>query len=80
MSTAITHLAAEEHVEDLQREPQRPNQLREARHRDLLRETQLKRDRVKVRRVAVIRLAGSHFVLQPAPERSTRAGGGGGWP
>jgi hypothetical protein len=65
MSTTITYLAAQEHVNDLRREAQRPNQLGEARHHDLLHEVQNNLDHVKVRRVAVIRPAGSHFALMP---------------
>jgi hypothetical protein len=65
MSTTITYLAAQEQVNDLRREAQRPNQLREAQHHDLLREVQKNRDHVKVRRVAVIRPAGAHFALMP---------------
>jgi hypothetical protein len=65
MSTSITHLAAQEHVNDLRRQAQRPNQLREAQHQDPLQEAQDNRDHNKVRRVAVIRSAGSHFALMP---------------
>jgi hypothetical protein len=65
MSTTITYLAAQEHVNDLHRDAQRRNQLREAQHHDPLRELQHNRDHVKVRRVAVIRPAGSHFTLMP---------------
>jgi hypothetical protein len=56
MTTTITHLAAQEHVNDLRRTAQRPNQRREV---------QNDRDHVKVRRVAVISPAGSHFALMP---------------
>jgi hypothetical protein len=58
MTTSITYLAAEEHVNDLRREARRRNQLREPQHH---------RDHVKIRRLAVIRPAGSHFALMPDP-------------
>jgi hypothetical protein len=65
MSTTITYLAGQEHVNDLRREAQRPNRLGEARRHDLLREVHNERDPGKVRRVAVLRSAGSHFALMP---------------
>jgi hypothetical protein len=54
MRTNITYLAAQEHVNDLRRE---------AEHRDPLREVHRDRDHVKIRRLAVIRPSGSHFTL-----------------
>jgi hypothetical protein len=65
MSTSITFLAAQEHVNHLRRKAQRPNQLREAQHHDLIREVRHNHDHVMVRRVAVIRPAGSHFAVMP---------------
>jgi hypothetical protein len=65
MSITITYLAAQEHVNNVRREAQRPSQLRKAQHDDLLLEVQNNRDHVKVRRVAVIQPAGSHFALMP---------------
>jgi hypothetical protein len=56
MSTPITYLAAQEHARDLRREAQSANQLSEVQNNP---------DQVKVRRVAVIRPAGSHFALVP---------------
>jgi hypothetical protein len=56
MRTTITHLTAQEHINDL---------VREARHHDLRREPQQRRQHVGVRRVAVIVPAGSHFKLLP---------------
>jgi hypothetical protein len=58
MSTTITHLAVQEHVNEL---------LREARRHSAPRERQQHRRHVKVRRVAVIRPEGSHFRVLTAP-------------
>lgn len=63
MSTAITHLAAQERVNDLNRDAHRPGRLQA---RDLRREAESRRDDVKLRRVAVIRPAGAHFALVPS--------------
>jgi hypothetical protein len=57
MDTSITYLAAQERVNDMHREAQ---------HDEVLGRLQHNRARVKVRRVAVIRPAGSHFALMPA--------------
>jgi hypothetical protein len=59
MNTTTPYLAAQEHVNDLRREAERSNQLREVQ--------QNSRDLVKVRRVAVIRPSGSHFALRTWP-------------
>jgi hypothetical protein len=56
MDPNITHLAAQEHINDLRREAHQHDQLREA---------QQHRHHGAVRRVAVIRPAGSHFKLMP---------------
>jgi ABC-type uncharacterized transport system fused permease/ATPase subunit len=66
MDTSITYLAVQERVNDLHREAQRSSQLRDAQHDEVLGRLQHNRARVKVRRVAVIRPAGSHFALMPA--------------
>jgi hypothetical protein len=61
MSTSLSQLAAQQHVDDLRREAQRSGRLREARQDDPLRD----QNAVRIRRVAVIRSAGSHFALTP---------------